>query len=193
MREGLLSSADSDQPHTNLPLLPCHRNTEFRIPEVCWPSSLHLLLTQSSLDLDSWFHSFLVTDSDPTNSESSIQDLRGWTLSSRRRPISASATIDAWTERHGIQPPEMVFFENLFQIQHPRTGLRIDFTASDALLLCRRPPSSSAAEGKSDPPPEKGSEATGGPGGNASPAPPAQTGPIPAPVKCKSAKLWQAK
>lgn len=98
----------------------------------------------------------------------------------------------------------MVFLENHLTVEHPGTGLKIVFNAFDALLGCRTVAEEPEQEAQPDDPqqqqqPQSPGEAKESPDMGSAPSSmavvseAAPKGPAPAPIKCKSAQLWQHK
>ncbi|PFH58985.1 hypothetical protein XA68_12961 [Ophiocordyceps unilateralis] len=54
-------------------------------------------------------------------------------VSTRKLPISKAGAIDAMTDRIGIPLPEMIFGDNLVELQHLPSGWTISFNTPDAL------------------------------------------------------------
>lgn len=57
----------------------------------------------------------------------------GWTISTRKLPISKSDAIDAMAEKLGIPVPEMIFGDNLVSVENVEKGWRLEFNSFDAL------------------------------------------------------------
>lgn len=57
----------------------------------------------------------------------------GWRVRTVKKSILSSAEIDDWTDRIKIPIPEMIFGNNLLEVQHVESGLTIQFNAFDAL------------------------------------------------------------
>jgi type 2A phosphatase activator TIP41 len=57
----------------------------------------------------------------------------GFKITTRKLPILKAGPIEDMTKNLGIAPPEMIFGDNLAQIQHLPSGWSISFNAYDAL------------------------------------------------------------
>ncbi|KZF21565.1 TIP41-domain-containing protein [Xylona heveae TC161] len=68
----------------------------------------------------------------PANAGNSIR-LRGFTITTRKLPILKAGPIEDMTDKLGINPPEMIFGDNLVAIEHETSGWGIQFNAFDAL------------------------------------------------------------
>ena len=66
------------------------------------------------------------------NGGSSITQ-NGFAISTRKLPILKADPIERMTDALGIAPPEMIFGDNLVNIEHAASGFGISFNTYDAL------------------------------------------------------------
>ncbi|KAE8348124.1 TIP41-like family-domain-containing protein [Aspergillus coremiiformis] len=59
--------------------------------------------------------------------------LKGFKITTQKRPILKAEPIEEMTEKLGITPPEMIFGDNFVTIQHEKSSWGITFNAFDAL------------------------------------------------------------
>lgn len=57
----------------------------------------------------------------------------GWTIRTRKLPISKADAIDAMEKQLGIPVPEMIFGDNMVALEHPASGWALRFLPFDAL------------------------------------------------------------
>ncbi|KFY61921.1 hypothetical protein V496_04793 [Pseudogymnoascus sp. VKM F-4515 (FW-2607)] len=57
----------------------------------------------------------------------------GWTISTRKLPISKSDAIDDMSEKLGIPVPEMIFGDNMVSVENAEKGWALEFNSFDAL------------------------------------------------------------
>ncbi|CCG80759.1 putative TOR signalling pathway protein TipA [Taphrina deformans PYCC 5710] len=60
-------------------------------------------------------------------------ELRGWTISTAKYPISNSKEIDEDSEKLTIPLPEMIFGNNAVTLSQPESGITLNWTSFDAL------------------------------------------------------------
>ena len=58
---------------------------------------------------------------------------RGFKVTARRLPILKAGPIEEMTSKLGINPPEMIFGDNIVSIEHAHSNWAINFNAFDAL------------------------------------------------------------
>lgn len=58
---------------------------------------------------------------------------KGWTINTRKLPISKSDAIDAMSDKLGIPIPEMIFGDNMVSVENAEKGWCLEFNSFDAL------------------------------------------------------------
>ncbi|KAL4980033.1 TIP41-like family-domain-containing protein [Aspergillus desertorum] len=69
----------------------------------------------------------------PTSQRPDTITVKGFKISTQKRPILKAEPIEAMTKKLGIAPPEMIFGDNFVSIEHEKSGWCIHFNAFDAL------------------------------------------------------------
>lgn len=69
----------------------------------------------------------------PSKDSDHVLQHAGFRITTRKLPILKAGPIEDMTTKLGIAPPEMIFGDNLVQIQHVASGWTIELNAFDAL------------------------------------------------------------
>lgn len=69
----------------------------------------------------------------PQGVESCISRNGQWRISTRKMPILKAEPIEQMNAKLGIPVPEMIFGDNFVEIEHVKTGWKVNFNTFDAL------------------------------------------------------------